>query len=157
MNIKEKVLPLPTKEYLHEMEDDWELALPEKYKDFLLNYNGGIPIEQCFSIYGHEYMIERFLSILSDYKDNSLGDYDITVTESQLCERLTDDPNSTGLQKLPIAVLFAGDFLCLDYKESTNHPSVCVWYHDASYEFRPAIKKIADSFEQFIEMLYSRL
>ncbi|MEI5907423.1 hypothetical protein WAK64_10175 [Bacillus spongiae] len=36
-----------------------------------------------------------------------------------------------------MAVLFAGDFLCLDYRESRNNPKVCEWDHEISAELEP--------------------
>ena len=154
MIIKKKVRPLPTEEYLKEEEGHWEKKLPENYRKFLLEYNGGIPVECSFMYNKHEYMVERFLSVLIDHLDNPLGYYDIEVITTQIGGRLTDEPDEYGLQKIPIAVLFAGDFVCLDYKENLENPSVCIWYHDESSLFKPFVKKIANNFDEFIDMLY---
>jgi len=53
---------------------------------------------------------------------------------------------------LPIAALFAGNFLCLDYRKSQN-PSVCVWFHEESDDFKPYTKKVTDTFAQFLDLL----
>ena len=52
-----------------------------------------------------------------------------------------------------IAALFAGNFLCLDYRTS-DVPSIAIWFHEESDEYSPSLVKIADSFSEFIEMLY---
>ena len=53
---------------------------------------------------------------------------------------------------LPIAVLFAGDFVCLDFRE-TEDPTVVVWYHEESGEFSPVTKTVAQNISEFFGML----
>ncbi|OSY05419.1 hypothetical protein BTJ48_03984 [Bacillus mycoides] len=80
--------------------------------------------------------------------------FDIDVTWTQLDERLTDDGDLLGVALLPIAVLFVGDFLCLDFRESKNNPKVCVWDHENSAELEPVSYHIADTFDEFMGMLH---
>ncbi len=54
---------------------------------------------------------------------------------------------------LPIAELFAGDYICLDFKENKDNPSVCVWDHEESGELEPVTYKVADTFSEFVAML----
>ena len=152
---KGKVLPLPSIELLARKEKFWRVKLPSDYCEFLMTINGGEVENDSFSYGGHDYAVDRFLSLLSDYKTNECGDYDVDVTLTQIRSRLTDDGDSLGIQRLPIAVLFAGDFVCLDFKESKENPSVCVWLHEDSDDFAPVTIKIADSFEEFTKMLYT--
>ena len=98
-------------------------------------------------------MIERFLCILKNASDNQNGWYDISVVESQIGERLTSNEDLIGVEVLPIAALFAGDYLCLDFREKMQIPEVCVWSHEESEDFSPIIYKVADSFSAFLEML----
>lgn len=83
-----------------------------------------------------------------------LGMFDIDITWSQLDERLTDDGDLLGVDLLPIAVLFAGDFLCLDFRKSRNNPEICVWDHENSAELEPVTYHVANSFNEFLDMLY---
>ena len=154
MRIKEKVLPLPTDEYISEEEKYWRVKLPLSYRQFLQTYNGGVPVERSFLHKGHAYAIDRFLSILSDYKTNRLGCYDIGVVLTQVEDRLSDNEDLVGAEKLPIAALFAGDLLCLDFKKHPQNPSVCIWFHEESGESDPVTEKVADSFDAFVNMLY---
>ncbi len=61
------------------------------------------------------------------------------------------NPELVGYEIIPFAVLFAGDLLCLDYRESET-PSVCVWFHEESEEWNPVTEKVADSFSEFMDM-----
>ncbi|MED3999121.1 SMI1/KNR4 family protein [Priestia aryabhattai] len=72
------------------------------------------------------YMIDRFLCILNITGERDDEYYDIGVVRTQLDERIVFDENLVGTELLPIAVLFAGDFVCLDYRGSRDNPSVCV-------------------------------
>lgn len=158
MTIKEDtiVLPLPSDELLKEMEGYWRQILPKDYREFIVKYNGGIPNEPTFIANRHAYAITRFLCILEPevYEESVYGWYDIDVVWSQISERLTNNKHLLGLEVLPIAELFAGDLACLDFREDKENPSVCVWSHEESGDFEPTTYKVADSFSEFIEMLY---
>lgn len=68
-----------------------------------------------------------------------MGQYDISnisVVLTQIDERLTDNPDTLGGELIPIAILFAGDFVCLDYRKSSK-PSICIWFHEKSEVFAP--------------------
>lgn len=57
------------------------------------------------------------------------------------------------IELLPIAALFAGDFLCLDFRDGKEIPSVCVWSHEESDIDEPVAYEVANNFEEFCEML----
>lgn len=147
------IKPTPSAELLAEKERKWRLVLPSDYKNFVMNYNGCIPNETAFECDGHEYAVTRFLCILKSFEESQYGDYDISVVESEIGERLTDNEDLIGVEVLPIAELFAGDYACLDFRENKDKPTVCVWSHDNSEEFAPVTYKAADSFSEFIDML----
>ena len=98
-------------------------------------------------------MIERFLCVLENSKDNPLGVYDIDVVMSQLDERLFVHEDILGFELIPILALFGGDFVCLNYLENPENPSICIWYHEESYELDPAIEFVANNFAEFLDML----
>lgn len=112
-----------------------------------------MPKECRFICKDHEYAIERFLCILSEYKIHRLGMYDIGVVITQIEDRLSDNPDLIGVEILPIAALFAGDFICLDFRNEKDKPDVCVWSHEESEEDKPVTYKVADSFEEFCDSL----
>lgn len=147
------VQPTPNMELLAEKERKWRLILPEDYRDFVVNYNGGIPNEKSFQCNRHNYAITRFLCILKNVQETSNGWYDISVVESQIGERLTDNEDLIGVEVLPIAELFSGDYVCLDYREDKENPCICVWSHEESGDFAPVTYKIANTFLEFLGML----
>ena len=147
------IYPLPTDALLQEREVAWRVKLPDDYKEFIKRKNGFRPSKNLFSLRNRSFLIERFLSILENTKDNPLGMYDIDVVMSQLDERLFVHEDILGFELIPIVALYGGDFLCLNYLEDTENPSICIWYHEESYELEPAIELVAINFTEFLVML----
>ncbi len=147
------IQPTPTEELITEKEKNWRLILPTDYKNFIMNYNGGIPYEKSFECNNNNYAITRFLCILKNAHATQNGWYDISVVESQIGERLTDNEDLIGVEVLPIAELFAGDYVCLDYRKNKYEPSICVWNHEESTDFAPVTYKAADTFSEFVKMI----
>ncbi len=145
--------PMPSDDLLIEREKKWRLVLPQDYKDFISKFNGGIPNEKEFVYNTKTYVITRFLCIIKDVQNDQNGWYDIGVVESQIGERLTDNEDLIGIEVLPIAELFGGDYICLDFRKDKVNPCVCVWSNEESGEFEPATYDIAGSFSEFIRML----
>ena len=44
--------------------------MPADYRDFIVNYNGGIPNEKSFERNGHNYAITRFLCMLKNVQES---------------------------------------------------------------------------------------
>ena len=147
------IYPLPTDALLQEREVAWKVQLPEDYKKFIMRKNGFRPSKNSFSLKNRSFLIERFLCVLENSKDNPLGVYDIDVVMSQLDERLFVHEDILGFELVPIAALFGGDFLCLNYIEDPENPRICIWYHEESYELEPAIEFVANNFTEFSDML----
>ena len=148
------IYPLPTDALLQEREVAWRVKLPDDYKEFIKRKNGFRPSKNLFSLTNRSFLIERFLSILENTKDNPLGMYDIDVVMSQLDERLFVHEDILGFELIPIVALYGGDFLCLNYLEDTENPSICIWYHEESYELEPAIELVAINFTEFLATLF---
>ncbi|MCU4969347.1 SMI1/KNR4 family protein [Bacillus toyonensis] len=146
-------LQSPNDELIESFEEYCEIKLPNDFIDFLKKYNGSIPITNVFLHEKNELLIERFLCLLEDPEDDEEnGWYDIEVVLSDIDTRLTDDEDLTGINVIPFAVLFAGDFLCLDFREK-EIPPVVVWYHEESEELNPVTSEVADNFSEFLSML----
>lgn len=69
-------------------------------------------------------------------------------------ERLIDDEDLIGVNIIPIAALFSGDFVCLDFRENKSSPNVCVWFHEESGVFSPSVEKISSNFTEFLNQLH---
>jgi hypothetical protein len=70
----------------------------------------------------------------------------VSVVATQLDARLSVDPDSTGLAVVPIAALFGGDMLVLDFRDAADDPPVGRWDHEASNDFRPMVSPVAPDF-----------
>ena len=147
------IYPLPTDALLQEREVAWKVQLPEDYKNFIMRKNGFRSSKNLFSLTNRSFLIERFLCVLENTKDTPLGMYDIDVVMSQLDERLFVHEDILGFELVPIAALFGGDFVCLNYVEDSENPRICIWYHEESYELEPAIEFVANNFTEFLAML----
>lgn len=143
----------PDEERLSKIEKTWGVRLPEEIRKSLMKDNGGVPDKRNFQCGKRTRMIERFLCIKEKNTEENYAWYDINVVLSQVEERIISDPDLVGYEIIPIAALFAGDYLCLDYRESDT-PSVCVWLHEESEEWEPVTEKIAESFSDFMDMLF---
>ncbi|GAF65107.1 hypothetical protein BTS2_2005 [Bacillus sp. TS-2] len=147
------IYPLPDDSLLSERESKWRINLPEKYKDFIKKYNGSSPIKDSFKYNNRVYAIDRYLCILRVTGETEDEYYDIGVVRTQLEERIVFDEDLVGTELLPIAVLYAGDFVCLDYRNGDEEPTVCVWNHEESSDLNPVTYTISNSFEEFLKML----
>lgn len=148
------IYPLPTDALLHEREVAWRVKLPDDYKEFIKKENGIIPSKRYFHFGNNEKVIDRFLAILAISGEKTEEAYDIGVVSTQLEGRIVFDEDNVGMQLIPIAALYGGDFLCLNYVEDPDNPNICIWYHEESYELEPAIEFLANNFTEFLAMLY---
>ncbi|MDQ0206981.1 SMI1/KNR4 family protein [Alkalicoccobacillus murimartini] len=144
------VKPLPSVEVVKQEEEYWNAKLPLSLKNILIKANGAIPLEKEFSTEQSSYVIERFLCIVED-TDTDNGVLDIDVTRTRLDERIIFDEDVAGAQLLPFAVLFAGDYLCLNYYENEEEPKVYVWKHEESSDMEPYIEFVADNLNEFLK------
>lgn len=147
------IYPLPTDTLLQEREVAWRVKLPDDYKDFIKKENGVIPSKRYFHFENNEKVIDRFLAILAISGEKTEEYYDIGVVSTLLEGRIVFDEDNVGMQLIPIAALYGGDFLCLNYLEDTENPSICIWYHEESYELEPVIELVAINFTEFLVML----
>ena len=147
------IYPLPTDALLQEREVVWRVKLPDDYKEFIKKENGVIPSKRYFHFENNEKVIDRFLAILAISGEKTEEDYDIGVVSTQLEGRIVFDEDNVGMQLIPIAALFGGDFVCLNYVEDPAHPSMCIWYHEESYELEPAIEFLANKTGELQEQL----
>ena len=147
------IYPLPTDTLLQEREVAWRVKLPDDYKGFIKKENGVIPSKRYFHFEHNEKVIDRFLAILAISGEKTEEDYDIGVVSTQLEGRIVFDEDNVGMQLIPIAALYGGDFLCLNYVEDSENPNISIWYHEESYELEPAIEFLANNFTEFLAML----
>lgn len=147
------IYPLPDDTLLARVEGNLEVKFPSAFCTFIKKNNGAIPITKYITHKNNRYVIERFLCLLDSPSENSKGMYDIKVVFSQLEERIISNGDLTGIEIVPFAALYAGDFICIDYRENQTSPEICIWYYEDSDEFEPVTEKIANNINEFFEML----
>lgn len=139
----------PSESDIKSFERVMRITLPDDYKSFLRTANGGVPDRRVFMSEGTDRLIERFLPMLKNPRNYpDAGQYDIGVVMTQLEQRIAVDPDELGSKLIPIAYLFAGDFVCLDFRASDD-PEVVVWKHEESDDYAPVTTPVARSFTEF--------
>jgi hypothetical protein len=147
-------LPPPSPSCLADFQAYARISLPAPYVTMLRTTNGGVPVRKVFDEGGRPRVIERFLPLLDDPSAHGqLGFYDLEHTAGVLGSRLCELRNEPGLRVIPIAALFAGDYLCLDFRHDPERPVLAVWHHEESTDFKPSLTTVAPSFEALVAML----
>ncbi len=148
--ISEAMKP-PSIKRLQFLEESYRIHWPESFVKFLQYANGGIPKKNILPDRRYS-VIERFLCITDEPKNEPNGIYDIAVVQTQLDERLSDDDEMVGAKLIPFASLFAGDFICMDFRTS-DMPKIVIWDHELSEELKPHTVDLFPSFDDFLNIM----
>lgn len=142
--------PPTSEEAIPRFEKDRGVQLPMAYRNFLLKFNGGRPVERLFPLPGvsppTEFEIHFFYGI-----DAPLRCYDLAHTYEFFRVGIP-----SGI--VPIATSsFACSYYCLDLREGKT--DVCFWdqrHHWGTGEWREEdLYFICETFDQFLAMLHS--
>ena len=147
--------PAPTNEAISEFEKSLGIQLPEAFIDVLKSANAAVPLRREFPAGDDWRLIDRFLGLVD--VANPLRAYDIRLALEDLVERLLTAEEleveaECRAKVLPVAVLFAGDHVCLDYR-GDEEPSVRLWVHEESRVGAPVYVDVAPTFAAFLELL----
>ena len=146
----------PGRDVVASIEKDWNIRFPESYIRFVSENNGLIPKASLFMCEGREYVIERFVCLV-DYRVADglmLEEYDIQFIASEYGNYFEREKDSDDMQLMPIVFLADEDYVCLDYRTDKQEPEICVWDHKRSKDLAPYTYKVADTFDDFLKMLY---
>ncbi|MCM1113228.1 MAG: SMI1/KNR4 family protein [Muribaculum sp.] len=138
---------------IESVEEYCNAVFPTDYLDFIARHNVYEPEDNTFQIDGETYVIDRFLGFVEE--NSPLDEYDIMMVLSPIDLYLISDPDSSGLELIPVASLSTGDYVCLNFAESRENPSVCVLDCGKSEELHPVVYRAADTFSDFIAGLES--
>ena len=122
------------------------LRLPEDYRRYLLNTNGGKPEKNLFPIPGQgDDAVNRFFSLISKNKEETIP------------YQLNNYKNRMPSEMLPIGNDAGGNVITLSMK-GKNRGSIFFWDHDKESDEEPQpyyenLTLIADSFSLFLENL----
>jgi hypothetical protein len=136
-----------TDELIALREKRWRKKLPNSFKSFIKDNNGGIPTKEM--IVKDKWVIERFLCIVPKISDSKNGNWDIDAVITKYDEFMVFDKDSLGYDLIPFAQLNHDSLLCLCYEN--EEPSVVIWQLEGSSEFNPRYIKIYDNFLVFLE------
>ncbi|MDB5357309.1 MAG: Cell wall assembly/cell proliferation coordinating protein [Phycisphaerales bacterium] len=115
--------PPPSDEEIAQFEETFRVKLPPEYIAELKSGNCGVPVENVFYQGRRGRLIERMLCIHQKPADDRIyGWYDIAVVLTSVESRLLDDGDLVVPNIIPIAALFAGDLVCLDYRKGPESP-----------------------------------
>ena len=151
------IIPPPSDERIKMFERFYRIEFPPDYIRFIKLYNGAVPVKGSFDCNNHSYFIERFFCLLDYNLFKSRSDINWFDMEGVITEYdpwLSENGDICGLDVIPICLLFAGDMVCMDFRKDPQHPSICVWDSYKSAKFAPVTYKAADSFTEFLNMLY---
>lgn len=142
-----------TSEEIRSFEQDFSIVLPEDYKSFLEESNGGMPdgdyvfefFDEVTERINHSVIQEFF--ILNTNEDGSYNDL------KNNCMNLWND-EALGKSDIPFALDPGGNYLCLSLN-SDDYGTVYFCNHeyedaDTGYLVK---SKVADSFSKFLESL----
>lgn len=132
-------------QWLHDSDFD-KIVFERSYIDHIRMFHGAVPRRKYFkTVKGTSHAITRFLNFLGRNGNPLLRHYSVQCTWSDINDRLTP-------RMMPFAELFAGDYLCFEF-DGLQRPKVIVWFHERSTEESPYTEVVADTFEQFLELL----
>ena len=151
--VEGSVLPSPSADRIDWFERTFDVTLPRAFRKLLATGNGDRPIRAEFTVGTRQRSVERFLCLVDTPRTHLSGWADITVVMSQIDDRLGPE-DEAGSSLIPIAALFGGDFVCLDYSRSRTEPQVVVWDHERSLEFDPFTDVVARSYDEFERLLH---
>lgn len=146
--IKGGKLPL-SKEQIEVVEKRMGIRLPDDYKEFLMQFNGGQPEPATFDFTGvdgceNDSVVNNFLSIHDGKEDNFEIDYFFYTKNKRIPDNVA-----------PIARDPAGNLICICLSGS-NRGKIYFWDHELEFE-KPGpsnLAYIAKSFSEFFSMLH---
>jgi cell wall assembly regulator SMI1 len=129
---------------IREVEMELGVHFPKSFFDCVLKNNAGRPKTKLLFDLGNEK--EKVFGNLFNFNEDEdhfsiLEAHEVLIGEHE-----------APIELVPFADDPAGNFICFDYRTLVaGEPIVVFFYHERDED---NIKKIADSFSQFLEMLY---
>lgn len=160
---------------VEEVEKKLGVKFPKEYKECVIKYHGARPVQKLFNVEGMERVFGKFLDYVKRYS------YSNTLLECYVNE--TDEQYGTiPTGVIPFADDPSGNYICFDYGENSVNPRIvflnqdnCIsldiidgdWEESGididEYESekeaiqvlqRQTLQFVANSFEEFLNMLY---
>ncbi|MFC3873455.1 SMI1/KNR4 family protein [Neisseria musculi] len=144
------------KSLINEFAEKTGVVFPKSYIILLSKHDYLYPEENTFRFTNNDGEIDERDIVFFGYKQNYLEGQDI-YSYSKI-----DDDYSYGKKIIAFGGSANGDYICFDYRRNNKDPSIILMSHDDFYEDEEGNTKmvtnhIADSFDDFLEMLYEPL
>ncbi|HDR7393896.1 SMI1/KNR4 family protein [Bacillus toyonensis] len=137
-NVSEKKL---TDEQIQQLEQYFGIKFPNDFIECVKKYDGGYPTPDTFDIPGQdEDSFNNLLTLDSERKSSILQTYE------GIKERLVDKVYPFGRDSF-------GNFLCFDYRNNPQSPTVVFWDHEVE-EMEEAIFPVCTSFTELLNSLH---
>jgi len=140
---------------IEQFEKKYYVCLPKSYKELMLRYNGGSFEEDQFDFTNKKGQEDGRTIFFKSFREDKDG--------AELIEdaQFVSKPDYYGVPGLiGIGSTAEGDTLCFDYRDNpkTSEPKVILLVHDEYEETNGVehmkIEPIANSFNEFLDMLY---
>lgn len=151
--ISDTICTAPTIESIQSLEEYYRILLPDQYKRFLVDCNGGCPVETFLSVEGKRYVLERFLAVFAEDENLSQEWFDVDVVITALGSLIVEQEDQIGVSLFPVAVLDTRDFICINYMKGFIEGSIVIFNPDYSEIYKPSIKMVAGSFGELLSIL----
>lgn len=143
---------LPSISLIEKVENFFQVKFPSTFKETIFNYNGGQPEKDVFDTEQTEN--ETFSALISFSENDKIN---VFREYSYIKDKI---PNKV----IPFGFDPGGNYICLDYRESSTNPKVVFWNHEMSIDqltkkYSMELYKlydlyfVANSFRDFIESL----
>ncbi len=143
--------------YIENFEKTINFSLPSTYKELIMKHNGAGFFENEFSFINHKGEKDGRQFVFKSFGEKE--DVEESIEEAQI---YVSDPKFYGI---PNMVAFAstgeGDTLCFDYRNILGNcePKIALMIHDEyktneDGSISKIVEYIADSFDEFLEILY---
>lgn len=134
------------------------VKFPRVYREFIVQHNGARLNIASFDFYN------QVRGMLDSEYLAFLEVEEIQETIDDLLDQSTDDPNCEDIFKfykyfdeklIPFGDTGGGDQICFDYRNhNQDNPPIVLWCHDNCDENWNRISFVANTFEEFINMLH---
>lgn len=150
---------------IYEFERKYSIKLPNSYIELLSKFNAIRPIKEFFkfSYFGKSIKTRDICFYGYGYKKidiNTLEDlvrFQNSILETESISH--SQPDECGHDNIiAFAQSSEGDYVCFDYRHDpkTNNPKIVLMFHDEyGDDNKMLLCPLADSFEEFVGMLYA--
>lgn len=149
-----------SEEKIHAFEREHSIEFPKSYREFVAKHDApwlNDPYFKFNNTYAESRQWPYRIVDGIDSRDITFLGFNESVSYGERINDCQDFDVFGHDQVVPFGISANGDFICFDYRcnPAPNAPQVVVMFHDVFDDHKKmAICQVAESFEQFMEILY---